>query len=315
MLSQPAFLPALALVIAGLVGLASGGELLVSGAVRLALCLGMSSALIGLTVVAFGTSMPELFVSIAALLQGAPDVTIGNVVGSNIANVGLILGVAACLTNLPVRFHAVRRDLAWVLGTSLTLFLFTWWGWFPRLGGLLFLAVIGFHTYFSYRRAARQRLENGTTVTRQPAALAWAAIRLTAGFILLALGSNWFIDGAVTLAHLFEVSELVIGLTLAAAGTSLPELAATIAAIRRQEHELLVGNVIGSNFFNLAMVMGSAALIRPFPLPRELLLRDLPVMFGFSLVLIPILHWDGTVRRWHGLLLFGAYIAYLGLLA
>ncbi len=309
------FLPAFLLVAAGLAGLVAGGELLVSGAVRLARCLGMTPALIGLTIVAFGTSTPELFVSLAAVLRNAPDVTVGNVVGSNIANVGLILGIAACLANLPVRFNAVRRDLAWMLSASLVLIAFAWHGRFPRLGGAAFLMFIAGHTFFAYRRVMRhRRLQPAEPGAQPPAARLLAAGRIVAGLLLLAAGSEGFIDGAVTLAHLFGVSELIIGLTLAAVGTSLPELAATVAAVRRRQHELLVGNVIGSNFFNLAMVLGAAALVRPFPLPADLLARDLPVMLLFSLVLWPILRHGGVVRRWHGLLLLTAYIAYLGLL-
>ncbi len=308
-------LPAFLLVAAGLAGLVAGGELLVSGAIRLARLLGMTPALIGLTVVAFGTSTPELFVSIAAVLRDAPEVVVGNVVGSNIANVGLILGVAACLTSLPVRFRAVRRDLAWMLVSSILLIAFAWHGRLPRAGGVLLLLFIAGHTTVACHRAARHRplLPSGQEA-RPATALPLAAARVAAGLLLLAAGSEGFIDGAITLAHIFGVSELVIGLTLAAVGTSLPELAATVAAVRRRQHELLVGNIIGSNFFNLAMVLGAAALLRPIPLPADLLARDLPVMLLFSLVLWPILCHDGVVRRWHGMLLLTAYIAYLGLL-
>ncbi len=309
------FLPALLALAGGLAGLVVGGELLVSGAVRLARCLGMSSLLIGLTIVAFGTSMPELFVSLAALLQGRPAVMIGNVVGSNIANVGLILGVAACLVSLPVRFDTVRRELCYVLAASFGLVVLTVAGCFYRAAGAVYVAAIIAYTVWSYRKAAILRRENGEICSPAAGVVVTALVRVFAGLVLLAVGSGYFIDGAVVMARLFGVSELVIGLTLAAVGTSLPELAASISAIRHGQHKLLVGNVIGSNLFNLLMVMGSAALVRPFSLPRDLLYRDLPVMAGFSLALVPMLARDNMLRRWQGAMLLGAYFLYIYSLA
>ncbi|MGV1100450.1 calcium/sodium antiporter [Thiovibrio sp. JS02] len=297
----------------GLALLVCGGELLVAGAKRLARRLGMSSLLIGLTVVAFGTSMPEMFVSLAATLRQHPDIMIGNVVGSNIANVGLILGISALLLPLQVRFSLLAKDLYLLLAASFAVAAFSWSGHFTRLEGLVFMTVLLLYTVLSYRREARNKRENGT-IGDGSVSLGRIVALILLGLIFLVIGSDLFIDGAVDIALYFKVSELVIGLTLAAVGTSLPELASSIAAVRQRETEILVGNVVGSNLFNLLMVMGATAALTPFALPSSLLARDLPVMIIFSAVLWPICaHWHG-IRRWHGLGLLLGYGGYLCLL-
>jgi cation:H+ antiporter len=362
------------LALAGsLVMLSAGGEFLVAGATKLARSLGMTSLLIGLTVVAFGTSTPELFVGLIALFQDHADIMVGNVVGSNIANIGLILGLSALLAPLAVAFRTVSTELYLVLASSLTLFIIAWQGMFVRLVGVIFVAVLLLYTYLAYRLAARRKNRNAdcgcshneinqevtdhgvklpshgkprhgkqlqgavdarqrpmsyTSVCeqadnkadavpcdclRQEAKRSYPYILflMVCGFLLLAVGSEFFITAAVDVARYLGVNDLIIGLTLAAVGTSLPELASCLAALRHRQTDLLVGNIIGSNLFNILMVLGCGAIARPFSLSPNLLTRDLPVMFAFSAALIPILAVGHKLTRLHGLLFLAAYGAYI----
>ena len=302
----------------GLAMLTSGGELLVSGAVKLAKRWGMSSLLIGLTVVAFGTSLPELFVGLIALFQDHPDILTGNVVGSNIANVGLILGISALIVPLPVKFKSVDLELYGILGATVLLAFVSWLGIFPRILGLFFVAAIALYTIMSFRQATKNKLPQdekpAVDTTKNFFSLPVISGLIIGGFILLGIGSHLFINGAVDIARHFGISELIIGLTLAAIGTSLPELASCLAAIRQRQIEILTGNIIGSNLFNLLMVLGFCGLLKPFTLSPHLLTRDLPVMFSLSAVLIPILVVQQGLMRYHGLILLFSYAAYLFIL-
>ena len=305
-------------LIGGLVLLTAGGEFLVSGAGKLAKRLGMSSLLIGLTIVAFGTSMPELFVGLIALFQDHPDILTGNAIGSNIANVGLILGICALITPLPVRFKSVSRELYIVLGATLVVFFMAWHGSFPRVLGFIFVAFLIFYTVQSFRQAANNKTskqnesqrDNADELTGLPPVL----LLIIIGLALLPFGSNFFIKGAVDIARHFGVSDLVIGLTVAAVGTSLPELASCLAAIRQRQTKILVGNIIGSNLFNLLMVLGFCGLLIPFPMSSNLLSRDIPVMFSLSAVLLPILAVQQGLNRFHGFILLASYVSYLFIL-
>ncbi|KPJ99745.1 MAG: hypothetical protein AMJ60_03915 [Desulfobacterales bacterium SG8_35] len=302
----------------GLVLLTAGGEFLVSGAAKLAQRLGMSSLLIGLTVVAFGTSMPELFVGLIALFQGHPDILTGNVIGSNIANIGLILGICALITPLPVRFRTVSLELYIGLAATIIVFIAAWHGIFPRLLGFIFFISLIFYTVQSFRLAGKsykRRQKNAQEAGKPVTPSLTAVIALTViGLGCLPVGSNFFIKGAVDVARHWGVSELVIGLTLAAVGTSLPELASCLAAIRQRQTEILAGNIIGSNLFNLLMVLGFCGLLAPYPLSSNLLFRDIPVMFSFSAVLLPVMAVQQGLSRLHGFILFAAYIGYLAIL-
>jgi cation:H+ antiporter len=303
----------------GLAMLSAGGELLVSGSTRLAKRLGMTPLLIGLTVVAFGTSMPEFFVGLIALLQNHPDIMTGNVIGSNIANIGLILGISALLYPLPVNFKTVSKELFLVLAASLILMLMAWYGKGDRWMGLIFVISLLLYTYFSYQAAGRQRKRSADPDNPGPKPAIMASYFtilsfIGGGLVLLAFGSDFFIKGAVDVALFLGVNELIIGLTLAAVGTSLPELASSFAALRHRQSDLLVGNIIGSNLFNLLMVLGFGAIVRPFPLPHSLLMRDLPFMFAFSAVLVPILRTGNLLNRYHGAFFLLAYGGYIWLL-
>jgi cation:H+ antiporter len=309
---------ALLALAAGLVMLSAGGEFLVAGATRLARRWGMSQLLIGLTIVAFGTSMPELFVGLIALFQDHADIMIGNVVGSNIANIGLILGLSALLAPLPVRYRTVNTELLLLLAASLALFAIAWYGIFARPIGLVFVAVLLLYTYLAYRVAIRRRNRSTANDSDRNQAMQQnpehILFLMMCGFLLLGWGSNVFIRAAVDVARYLGVPELVIGLTLAAVGTSLPELASCLAALRHRQSDLLVGNIIGSNLFNILMVLGCGAVARPYTLSPDLLTRDLPVMFGFSALLVPILAMGHKLNRLHGLLFLAAYSGYVILL-
>ncbi len=300
----------------GLVMLVGGGDSLVAGASKLARRLGMTPLLIGLTVVAFGTSMPELFVGLSAVMQGCPDILIGNVVGSNIANIGLILGLSALLVPLSVTVKNIAYEFYLVLAATLALFVVAWMGVFPRIGGFVFVGSLIWYTVYSCRHWINKN-NNGEDISENQASVSSCtkiSVLIGLGLVFMALGSGLFIDGAVDVARYLGVSELVIGLTLAAVGTSLPELASSIAAIRRRQYDLVVGNVVGSNLFNLLMVLGTAALFRPFPVSSSMLFRDLPVMLAFSLVLLPMLTGRSGMGRHHGMVLLGLYGGYMYLL-
>jgi cation:H+ antiporter len=278
----------------------------------------MTPLLIGLTVVAFGTSTPELFVGLMALFQDHADIMVGNVVGSNIANIGLILGISTLLAPLTVAFRTVSTELYLVLASSLALFIIAWQGIFGRLIGVVFVAVLLLYTYLAYRLAARRKgrdddcgCSRDETGPEEKRSYPYIIFLMICGFILLAVGSEVFITAAVDVARYLGVNDLIIGLTLAAVGTSLPELASCLAALRHRQTDLLVGNIIGSNLFNILMVLGCGAIARPFSLSPSLLTRDLPVMFAFSAVLIPLLAVGHKLTRSHGLLFLAAYGAYI----
>lgn len=299
----------------GLAILVAGGDLLISGAVKLAARLGMSSMLIGLTVVAFGTSMPELFVSLLASLHGHPQIMLGNIVGSNIANIGLVLALSALIYPLAVNFKRLARELYLLSGIYATLFFVAYWGFFPQFLGIIFIGLLIAYTIYACWLESTRRSGPAKTDKTVSQPLFYIFVLCLGGLICMWFGSEYFIKGAVDLARFFGVSELVIGLTVAAVGTSLPELASSISAIRRRNSDILVGNILGSNLFNLLMVMGCTGAITPFNLPSAVISRDLPIMTAFTLILIPIARArKQKISRLHGLLLLAAYAAYIYLL-
>ncbi|MBU0673048.1 MAG: sodium:calcium antiporter [Proteobacteria bacterium] len=303
-------------LIAGLILLIGGGEALVSGASRFALRHGMRPMVVGLTVVAFGTSLPELFVSLVATFADHADIMIGNVIGSNIANIGLILGIAALIRPVPVHFAGIRKELFMVLGVSCLIALVVVGGYFYRWIGIALVAYLIWNTVqscFGGGRFEVAELSDLPKVVGRESNFMIIGLQI-AGLIMLAYGSNLFIDGAVDVARHVGISELVIGLTIAAVGTSLPELASSLSAIRRGHNEILIGNIIGSNLFNLMMVMGGTAALRPFALSSDLLYRDLPMMIGLMLFLLPLLIFRGQVSRLSGFMMLAAYGSYVWIL-
>jgi cation:H+ antiporter len=308
----PSLLVSLLAVAAGLAMLAAGGEGLVAGASRFALQHGMRSIVVGLTVVAFSTSMPELFVSLSASLHGHVDIMIGNVVGSNIANIGLVLALAALLRPLPVHFSWISRDLLLVLLLSCLMILIAWAGYFHRIYGVLFVGGLAWYTVHVCRdsKYKRNNLNQQEERAERQSNLKIFGL-LAGGLLLLAYGADLFIRGAVDVARHLGVSELAIGLTMAAVGTSLPEMASSLSAVRRREHEMLIGNIVGSNLFNLLMVLGATAVIFPFRLNDDLLSRDLPVMLIYAGALTGLLYFRHRLGRGPALAMLLGYGGYL----
>lgn len=299
-------------LIGGLVLLILGAEVLVRGSVRLATRLRISTLVIGLTVVAFGTSSPELAVSISAGLKGLGDVSLGNVIGSNIANIGLILGVSALINPLQVQQQVIRRELPILFLATAVVWLCLLDGKVGRLEGALLFAGVVFYTGYTLweSRRSAQADEDSTTSTTP---LYRDFLLLLVGLALLLLGARLLTDGAVGLARHFSIPEAVIALTIIAMGTSLPELATSLMAALRKENDVAVGNVVGSNIFNLFAILGIAALVTPLA-ATNVGTFDLAVMMGATLLILPLM-WSGfTVTRWEGALLLLGYGVYLYLL-
>lgn len=308
-------------IVLGLVLLVAGANVLVRGASRLALALGMTPLVVGLTVVAIGTSMPELSVGLDAAWSGNPGIALGNVVGSNIANVLLILGLVSILTPLSVSRHLVRRDVPIMIGASLAVVLMAMDGAVSRLDGLLLLSA-AFAYLTMLIKLARRFPEQG-----RPAALPATAAHgmigrlmsvflVIAGLGLLAFGASHLVAGASALASAAGLSELVIGLTVVAIGTSLPEITTVLVSALRGQRDMAVGNVIGSNLFNLLLVLGAAAALAPNGIVVSPGARafDMPVMLAAAIACLPIFFTGHRIARWEGavfLCYYAAYITYL----
>ena len=312
-------------LIGGLILLVAGAESLVRGASRLAARFGIPPLIIGLTVVAFGTSAPETAVSVQAALSGSGDIAVGNVIGSNIANVLLILGLSALIAPLVVSRQLVRLDVPVMIVAGLLAFGLAWNGAISRLDGALLLACLIGYTLFLVIAARREKSRNGVDeFTREYAAdaserpLAWVVqlLMVLLGLALLVGGSNLLIEGAVSLARALGLSELVIGLTVIAVGTSMPELATSLLAVYRGERDIAVGNVVGSCIFNLLLVLGAGAAVSPegLSISPNALAFDFPVMMAVFGACLPIFFSGYCINRWEGLLFFGYYLAYTGYL-
>jgi cation:H+ antiporter len=293
----------------------AGGEALVAGARALAIQLGVQPLVIGLTVVAFGTSVPELAATLTAALQGAPEIAFGNVVGSNIANLGLVLGLAALIAPLYVKARFLAREVPFMIASSVLMMVFAWNGQLNRLEGLALLLVLaGF--LFWLLRAEEEAPEVEEEFTRQidvqPSAGPWIqTAKVVVGIVLLTLGAKALIAGGVGLARTFGIGERVIGLTLVAFGTSLPEVASTVVAAARRESEIIIGNLIGSNIFNICFVLGVSVMVRPFVIEGESAELDLAVMLGFSLLVWPLMLFRRRLGRPKGMVLVILYVLYV----
>jgi cation:H+ antiporter len=317
-----AALTALALA-GGLVCLVVGAELLVRGAASIATRLGIAPIIIGLTVVALGTSAPELAVSVSAGLSGEGDVAFGNVAGSNIVNILLILGGSAVIAPLVVSQRIIRLDIPLLVGVSVVALLLSLDNEIGRLDGLLLFAGILAYTGWLIRAAHREREEDllteyGTAVEElevevidKPLPVQVAFVM--AGLVVLVVGSQLLVASATDIAASLGVSDLVIGLTVVALGTSLPELATSLLAAYRGQRDIAVGNVVGSNLFNIMCVLGLTGIVSPDPIPVSdtSLQVDFPVMLAATVVLLPII-WKGfAIRRWEGLVLIVLYALYV----
>ncbi len=306
------------LVVAGLVVLTLGGELALRGAVGLAMKIGVSPAMIGLTVVGFGTSAPELMVTVQAALADQPDLAVGNVVGSNIANILLILGVGGCITSLTCSAGVVRRDATAML---LSIVLLTVLGWHGIIeawhGAIMIILLVAYMTwsYFMDKRdvasAALHEREAEETENVPENAVVIAAFLLV-GLAGLVGGAHLLVDGATSIARAYGVPESIIGLTLVALGTSLPELAATVVAAVRGHSDVAIANVLGSCLFNVLSILGITALIKPLTISPDIQSIDMWVMLAAAAVVIPMLWKDNRIARLESILLLAGYTTYIG---
>jgi cation:H+ antiporter len=311
------------LFVLGLAALVAGSELLVRGASKLAISWGISPLVVGLTVVAFGTSSPEMAVSVQGALSGSTDIAIGNAVGSNLFNVLFILGLCATIVPLAVASQIVRQEVPFMIAASLLLLAMTLDGRISRVeaGGLfgLLVAYTAFLVVQSRRASGQQVSEDFARELAPRAVRAWddrtwvQAALVVAGLGLLVLGSEWLVSAAVQFARLLGLSEVIIGLTIVAAGTSTPEVAASLMALRKGERDIAVGNVVGSNVFNILGVLGLAGLAAEDGLgvPRSVLAFDLPAMVAVCIACLPVFFSNRRIGRWEGLMFLAYYAAYV----
>ena len=298
------------LIAVGLVLLVLGGDVLVRGAVGLATRLGVSPLMIGLTVVGFGTSMPELVTSLQATFAGAPGIALGNVIGSNTANILLILGLAALIRAFPVDRSAFRRDGVAMALAALVALALTQFGGIGRLAGGALVGALAVYLVMAYR------LERGPQApeTTEPAqgTLSKSLFTALAGIALTIAGARLLVDGATDLARAWGVSEAVIGLTLVAIGTSLPELVTSVIAAVKGRSDIALGNVLGSNIYNILGILGITALARPIPVDPQIAGFDAWVMVAATLALLAMMRSGWRISRSEGALMLAAYAGYIG---
>ncbi len=307
------------LFVVGLIVLYVGAEWLIRGAAGVALRFGIRPMVIGLTVVAFGTSMPEFVVNFMAVSSGEQDIALGNIVGSNICNIGLILGASAMVFPLVVGRETLRKEYPIMLAVMVLFYVVSLDGVIGRVDGLLLVgALIGFLAYvvIDTRRYARTA-EDPESADDSPESIERTSKRfgqVAIGVAMLALGANWMVNSAIFFAEALEIDPVVVGLTIVAVGTSLPEMAASVVGAIRREFDISVGNVLGSNLINVLFVIGLIAVVEPLSVGQSSLSLHFPVMLGFSVLLFPVMLTSRRITRAEGTLLvlgFTAYIVYL----
>ncbi len=301
-------------ILAGLVGLYLGGEGLVRGSVSLAEGMGVSQLMIGLTIVGMGTSAPELLVSLKAALNGQPNIALGNVVGSNIANVLLILGASAFVYPVMHWDKAIRRDILVALGGALLLAYFAQGQVIGRFAAFLMLAALIAYLYRAYLGAVSKPLSDSEPVqvtrSRSSQALFLSVGFIIVGLVLLVFGADFLVTGASNIARRLGVSEAIIGLTVVAIGTSLPELATSITAALKRHSDVALGNVVGSNVFNILGILGFTALISPVSVDAQIRSFDIPVMVIVTIALAAILFLRHSITKQMGAVMMSLYAAY-----
>jgi cation:H+ antiporter len=296
-------------LLAGLTGLFLGGEFLVRGSVGIARRMAIPPLLIGLTVVGFGTSTPELLVSVEAAWRGVPDIALGNIVGSNIANILLIVGLSALVWPIRVIGATLRRDTAVMMAAALVLVPIFYLGQVGRLSGALLVAGLAGYLVWAYLKPGVAVIEEEGVPA--PSSLLVSALWVAGGLVALMLGARFLVDGAVAIARGYGISEAFIGLSIVAVGTSLPELATSLIAALRRQSEIAIGNIVGSNIFNLLGILGVTALITPIPVASRFLSFDLPVLIAVSLVLCVLLVTRPVIGRGVGVAMLVGYAAYI----
>ena len=304
----------------GIVLLTFGGEALIRGSLAAANRLGVSPLLSGLVIVGFGTSAPELVVSVNAAIEGRPDIAIGNVVGSNISNILLILGICAVITPLAVKPLVLKRDAATVVAASILFVILVGGSALGRADAGIFLAALITYLVWAYWSERFHAAPSGELhqaeaeeLSSAPTSVLWTVITVVLGLLLLIGGSQVLLIGAIGIAEHFDVPEAVIGLTLVAVGTSLPELSISVIAAIRRHADVAVGNILGSNIFNLLGVLGVSSLLQPLPVHARILLFDQWVMLGTSLLLLLFLYTGSRLTRLEGGILLGGYGMYVWL--
>lgn len=304
------------LIISGIGLLYFGGDFLVRNASRLAQAWGISPLVIGLTVVAFGTSAPELAASLTAALQGSAEIALGNVVGSNSANIALILGLSALIYPLSTSANFLRREMPIMIGTAALLLILMLDGGLGRLEGILFLALLGGFLWILFRADEEEDVEaqfvEEYAAPEDAAPAMWRSVGgAVLGLALLVGGAQLLVMGATSIARSLGIPELIIGLTLVAVGTSLPELATSIIAAVKRESDIAIGNVVGSNIFNILGILGVTALVRPIEVPYNVVALDLWVMIAISALLLPLLFTGFKLGRREGAVFLLVYVAYV----
>ena len=305
------------LIIAGLVILVFGGDYLVKGASGLALRFKVPPMLVGMTVVALGTSAPELVVTVQAALAGKPDIAIGNVVGSNIANVALILGITVIIFPIVIKKDSLRWDWVAMMVASLLFFAFAWDGEISRVDGLIFLvSLIAFIGFSFYRVRRKRKMEDEVPVEnpKEPQRVVMSILFIVIGIVGLIFGARWFLQGAEAVARDFGVSDRVIAISLVAFGTSVPELAASIIAAFKKEQDISLGNIIGSNLFNILAILGITSMIAPISVAPEIMDDDIYWMLATSFIILPLGIIKLRLGRWQGFLLLSSYIVFMYIL-
>lgn len=305
------------LLVLGLVLLVFGADLLVKGAARLAGNFGVPALVIGLTVVAFGTSAPELAVSVKAAYSGQAELAIANVVGSNIFNVLFILGLSAVISPLLISHQLIRQDVPLMVGVSVVAAVMAFDGNINRIEALILVVGLVSYTAFLFYQGRKKGMDTSDEEVEAMLKVkvpVWQNVLLVVGgLILLVLGARWLVQSAIEIATMFGVNEAVIGLTIVAAGTSLPEVVTSVVATMRGERDIAVGNVVGSNVFNILCVLGLSGLVSPIPLlaGEQLVQLDIPVMLGVALLCVPLFFTGAILDRIEGALFLMLYVAYV----
>ena len=306
----------LLLLVGGIVALYGGAELLVAGAGRLALGIGLRAATVGVTVIAFATTAPELFVSAIGAVRVSSDIGLGTIVGSNIANIGLVLGVATLIKPLQISDQVIRRHVPVMVLAALLLVALGANGRLGRLEGVLLLVVLAGFTamILHYANAESAPMVDEPDAAAASGVSARDGALVIGGLIMLVIGSRWLVAGGTGLLSALGVSDLVIGLTVLALGTSLPELAASVVGAIRGHESFAVGNVVGSNIYNILAVLGIVALITPIEIEPATLRFELPIMVAFTVLLVGLMGYRRQLTRLDGMILVGSYVGFIALL-
>ncbi|HAA16661.1 MAG TPA: hypothetical protein DCE41_35110 [Cytophagales bacterium] len=309
----------IALLVIGLVCLIVGGEFLVRGASRIALRARLSPLVVGLTIVAFGTSAPELLISLRSALSGSPDMAMGNVIGSNICNLALVLGVTAVVSPIRVQTNSIRIDWPMTMGSSLLLYVLVREGYIDSYEGVLFVTILAIYTIFIVRKSRKdnQMMEEleGDLKPEELTRDKWSVLRegglLVGGALGLYFGSEWFVGSAKDIALEMGVSQRIIGLTVLALGTSLPEMVTAIVAAMKKQTDIALGNLMGSNIFNILSILGITSMVTTVHVSDDILQVDILWMLGITLVIFPLMLYRRQLNWVAGTVMLVIYAVYI----